>query len=78
MQMEFTRCSNPDCGRPYQINKFGPSHSSFADFGKLICPHCGLLVSSNAKLAFLTHAMSDAEEAAFNVINPRVAAGERA
>jgi hypothetical protein len=74
--MEFNRCPSLICGRPYQINAFDPKHSPLADLGKLICPHCGLLISSSNDVAFLTHALSDDEEATFNANNPVVALGE--
>jgi hypothetical protein len=75
--MEFKRCPSSVCGRPYQINEFGPNLSPFADLGRLTCPHCGLLLASDTNFAFLTHALSEDEEAAFNASNPINATEDR-
>lgn len=75
--MQFQRCPNPVCGRPYQLNEFGPDFSRFAELGRLTCPHCGFLVASHARAAFLTHALSGDEEATFNASNPVLVAGDR-
>jgi hypothetical protein len=44
--------------------------SPLVDLARLTCPHCGLLLSGDTNSAFLTHALSEAEEAAFNAAHP--------
>jgi hypothetical protein len=73
--MQFKRCPSSLCGRPYQINEFGRSLSPLIDLGRLTCPHCGLLLSGETDSTFLTHALSEDEEAAFNASNPTYSLG---
>lgn len=67
--MEYTRCPNPFCGRPFQVNQFSGSFASAVQRGMLTCPHCGLLLSRESESVFLTHALSSEQEAAFNAVH---------
>lgn len=68
--MRFHRCPSPICGRPFQLNQFGSKFSIAAERGKIICPHCGLVIEGDRNSLFLTHALSTEQEAEFNAKNP--------
>lgn len=67
--MQFTRCSNPVCNRPYQINEYvGKKTAEVPE--EIVCPHCGHREIRFTDSVFLVHAMSPDEEAKFNKENP--------
>ena len=67
----FRRCTNPQCKRPFQINRFNASLSRVTQAGRITCPHCGLMYFADAASIFLTHALSEAEEAEFQLTEER-------
>jgi hypothetical protein len=75
--MRFRRCASPTCERPFQINQFSAlfcrAVSPMDKPGKIICPHCGLEANGEIESYYLTHALSPAEEAEFDALNPKPA-----
>jgi DNA-directed RNA polymerase subunit RPC12/RpoP len=69
-QVSSLRCLGPECGRPFQLNQFSTKFSLSAERGRITCPHCGRASVGDANSIFLTHALSVAEEAEFNVNHP--------
>jgi len=59
------RCPSAQCGRPFQINKFGTRFSFQKERAKITCPHCGLQLFGDKDSVYLTHALSVEEEAEF-------------
>jgi hypothetical protein len=68
--MQFQRCSNSQCGRPFQINEFEGKEPGSNEPTELICPHCGHTEARWCDSVFLVHALTPEEEADFNVRNP--------
>jgi hypothetical protein len=68
--MQFKRCSNANCRRPFQINEFNSKVSQTAAPKDLICPHCGHKEAVFGNSVFLVHALSPDEEKVFNAKNP--------
>lgn len=64
--MYFKRCSNADCRRGFQVNRFAVSHPAPAFAGRIVCPHCGTSFRAASKYVFITHALSQEEEVAFD------------
>ena len=57
-------CTNPACGRPFQVNRFDAALTAATAAGTITCPHCGVQIAADKRYIFLTHALSAAEEAA--------------
>lgn len=72
--MRYKRCPNPACARPFQINRFNAALSPLKEGGKITCPHCGLEIGQDTNSVFLTHALSQEQEAAFNIADAPAAA----
>lgn len=68
--MRFQRCSNFDCGRPFQVNEYRSRKSEGSSPEEIICPHCGHKETLWTDSVFLVHAMSPEEEESFNADNP--------
>jgi hypothetical protein len=68
--MRFQRCTNPDCLRPFQVNEFAGKAPGVKTPEAIICPHCGHKEIILSESVFLVHALSEAEEAAYNAQNP--------
>jgi hypothetical protein len=68
MEMPFSRCISPSCGRPFQLNQFQFSAGACLPWerGEIICPHCGAVMVGEANSVFLTHALSPEQEMEFN------------
>jgi hypothetical protein len=64
--MRVSHCSNPACGRPFQVNQFTTKFSIDGEPGKIMCPHCGQVTEADSNSLFLTHALSPEEEAQFS------------
>jgi hypothetical protein len=64
--MRVIRCTGLSCGRPFQVNKFGSECTALGERGKVICPHCNLVVTGEPEFLFITHALSASQEAEFN------------
>jgi DNA-directed RNA polymerase subunit RPC12/RpoP len=58
-------CSNPLCGRPFQVNRFHAEVSPSTEAGQIVCPHCGSRVAGDHASIFLTHALLGEEEVQF-------------
>jgi hypothetical protein len=48
------------------VNRFDIQLADSKERGKIICPHCGLVLSSRSNYVFLTHALSADQEEKFN------------
>jgi hypothetical protein len=58
-------CPNQSCSRPFQVNLYDVSLTLGIPAGKIRCPHCGLTLIAESAYAYLTHALSVEEEAAW-------------
>jgi hypothetical protein len=65
--MQIIRCTSPDCGRPFQSNRFQFSVQVSLPWarGEIICPHCGHITNGDMRSVFLTHALLVNEETEF-------------
>jgi homoserine acetyltransferase len=61
-----SKCPNPACARPFQVNRFSTRLSPSLELGKMSCPHCGLALMGDSNAVFLTHALSSDQEAAYS------------
>jgi hypothetical protein len=68
--MWFERCNNRRCRRPYQVNEFGGKPRGLVVAEEITCPHCGYQETRWSESRFLAHALSAAEEAAYEVKYP--------
>lgn len=68
--MRVERCTSPDCRRPFQVNEFDGKESGGNEPGVIICPHCGHEEGGIDTGIYLVHALSEQEEADFNMQNP--------
>ncbi|HEV7929046.1 MAG TPA: hypothetical protein VGP12_02820 [Nitrosospira sp.] len=68
VEMQIIRCASSTCGRPFQLNQYQFSSEVSVPWkrGEIMCPHCGMLAVGDADSVFLTHALSQAQEAEFN------------
>jgi DNA-directed RNA polymerase subunit RPC12/RpoP len=64
-KMRIGRCVSPACGRPFQLNQFSKKFSIQAEAGTIMCPHCGHVSQGDINSLFLTHALSEEQEADF-------------
>jgi DNA-directed RNA polymerase subunit RPC12/RpoP len=60
--MKLHHCSNPECGRPFQVNEFKTRIPLPFEYGKIRCPHCGNASPADPGIVFRTHALSEQEE----------------
>jgi hypothetical protein len=60
--MQINRCAAIDCGRPFQINTFGPPVSTSYELGKITCPNCGATSEGEENALYLSHALSAEHE----------------
>lgn len=69
METRIIRCVSQSCARPFQLNEFQFSVEASLPWkrGEVICPHCGATMMGDASSVFLTHALSPAQEAQFNL-----------
>lgn len=61
--MQIKLCSSPICRRPFQVNEYTLRHVNTLNKGQIICPHCGYVLSGKSNSVFLTHALTESEEA---------------
>jgi hypothetical protein len=52
------------------MNQFSTAFSIPSERGKIICPHCGMVLLGDMDSLFITHALSVDQEAEFNATNP--------
>lgn len=60
--MQIKICTTSACGRPFQINTFGPPVSTPCELGKITCPNCGATSMGDANSLYLSHALSAEQE----------------
>jgi DNA-directed RNA polymerase subunit RPC12/RpoP len=60
--MQIKRCSASECGRPFQVNTFGPPVSTPYELGKITCPNCGATSGGDVNSLYLSHALSPEQE----------------
>lgn len=60
--MNIRRCTADDCGRPFQVNTFGPPLSAPYELGKIVCPNCGAVATGDPASLYLSHALSAEQE----------------
>lgn len=60
---QVIECPNKGCSRPFFAHQYDLVLETALERGKIICPHCGLSLSGSSEKLFLTHALTDREEA---------------
>lgn len=60
---EVLECPNEGCNRPFFAHQYDLVLETALERGIIICPHCGLSLSGSSEKLFLTHALTDHEEA---------------
>lgn len=60
--MQTSRCGVAECGRPFQVNTFGPPVSTSYQLGVITCPNCGATSAGDADSLYLSHALSAEQE----------------
>jgi homoserine acetyltransferase len=61
--MNITRCTNNFCKRLFQLNQFSRNAELTIEAGRILCPHCGTTTMGDNNSIFLTHALSQQDEA---------------
>lgn len=61
--MKIRRCTAHQCGRPFQVNTYGPPVSTSYELGKIVCPNCGAVSTGDPASLYLSHALSSDQEA---------------
>jgi hypothetical protein len=59
-------CTDPLCGRPFQVNEYAITSSSVLMGGRILCPHCGSTQEATPDSIFHTHALTREEEATYS------------
>ena len=61
--MFIQRCSSLSCSRSFQVNEFEAETIGFGAMEQINCPHCGIVYAGKDGSVYVTHALSDDEEA---------------
>jgi len=58
-------CMSPDCSRPFKIARFSNLDTSW-ERGKIVCPHCGAVMTGPSNFVYLAYPLTEAEEQRFD------------
>jgi DNA-directed RNA polymerase subunit RPC12/RpoP len=68
--MDIERCSNKDCGRPFEVSQIGGQLPGTKEPEEICCPYCGHTIKRMSNGVWRTQALSPEREAQYNREHP--------